>query len=339
MLTNDDTATIREDGCRVSVIIPTLNAGSVLSLLIGQLQEQTIKPYEIIVIDSESEDGTAQRARKAGVHVLTVKRSEFDHGGTRNRAAAEAKGDILMFMTQDALPYDDQLVEKLVRPLAAADGDEASGGVAYSYARQLAHSEANALEQLARLHNYPEQSHIRSYKDLDELGIKTFFCSNVCSAIRRNVFERMGRFQEPVIFNEDMFMAAKCILNGYQVAYCAEARVIHSHNYSVAQQFKRFFDNGVSIRLNEWIRPYSAVGGAGSKLVRLQLSGLNERRQWHLIPKLIVESAAKLLGFKLGQHYVRLPKFVVRRISMHPLIWNSLERRTNTAIDKKTLNQ
>src|SRR5690606_18616856 len=108
------------------------------------------------------------------------------------------------------------LVEKLVQSLLAADSAEASGGVAYSYARQLAHSEANVLEQLARMYNYPEQSHARSYEQLDELGIKTFFCSNVCSAIRRDVFERMGRFQEPVIFNEDMFMAARCILNGYQ---------------------------------------------------------------------------------------------------------------------------
>lgn len=333
MLTNDAAANRSDssDSCRVSVIIPTLNAGSMLSLLLERLQNQTLKPCEIIVIDSESEDGTAGRAREAGALVKMVKRSEFDHGGTRNRAAAEAKGDILLFMTQDAMPDDLRLIEELVKPLRVPQSGTSaaanSNKVAYCYARQLPHSEADVLERLARLHNYPEQSHIRSYEQIEEFGIKTFFCSNVCSAIRREVFEQMGRFQEPVIFNEDLFMAAKCILSGYRVAYCAEARVIHSHNYTAAQQFKRYFDNGVSMRLNEWIRPYSAVGAAGSKLVRLQLKGLAEKRQWHRIPGLIMESAAKLLGFKLGLHYTSLPKPVIRRISMHPLIWSQLEPR------------
>lgn len=332
MLTDNNAST------RVSVIIPTLNAGKELKLLIERLHNQTMQPYEIIVIDSESNDGTAELAQQAGAHVLTVKRSEFDHGGTRNRAAEQASGNILMFMTQDALPYNEKLIEELVKPLADGSSLSFEGETAYTYARQCARSDANWLEQLARRFNYPEHSQVRSSKQLEVMGIKTFFCSNVCSAIRRDVFEKMGRFQEPVIFNEDMFMAAKCILSGYQIAYCAEAKVIHSHNYSVAQQFKRYFDNGVSIGLNEWIKPYSAVGGAGSRLVRVQLEGLHANRKWHLVPKLIAESAAKLIGFKLGYNHRRIPKFIVRRVSMHPLIWGNLDRVEVTTNKKHTIN-
>lgn len=308
-----------ESPCRVSVIIPTLNAGPELEKLIERLQRQSLSPCEIIVIDSCSVDGTPERARQAGAQVITVQRSEFDHGGTRNRAAMQAQGDILLFMTQDALPYDDKLVEELTGPLIAEDS------IVYTYARQLPKPGANVLEQLARQYNYPAESQVKAYEDIKQLGIKTFFCSNVCSAIKRGTFEEMGKFQEPVIFNEDLFMAAKCILSGYKVAYSAKAAVHHSHDYSIKQQFKRYFDNGISMRCNHWITPYSAVGKAGSQLVKLQLRELHNTRRWQLIPKLAVESAAKLIGYKLGLNYRRLPFFITRRLSMHSLILTHIE--------------
>lgn len=315
--------------CRVSVIIPTLNAGAELTLLLERLHTQTVPPYEIIVIDSCSNDGTAELAAKAGASVLTVQRSEFDHGGTRNTAAAAASGDILLFMTQDALPYDDKLIEELIDPLITQEK------AVYAYARQIARPGANTLEQLARQHNYPDQSAVKSYEDIERLGIKTFFCSNVCSAIRRETFEAMGRFQEPVIFNEDLFMAAKCILTGYKVAYCADSVVYHSHDYTINQQFRRFFDNGVSMRCNTWITPYSAVGKAGSNLVKLQLKELIRSRQWLLVPKLVAESAAKLIGYKLGMHYRRIPSFISRRLSMHRLILTHMESSSTGAYLKQ----
>ncbi|CAM4330657.1 rhamnosyltransferase [Paenibacillus endophyticus] len=309
--------------CRVSVIIPTLNAGPDLNELLKRLKQQSLPPCELIVIDSSSNDGTAELAREAGALVIPVKRSEFDHGGTRNHAAMLAKGDILMFMTQDAMPRDEKLIEELVKPLLMTEKN------VYAYARQLAKPEANVLERLAREHNYPAESKLKSYEDIDRLGIKTFFCSNVCSAIRREVFEAMGRFQEPVIFNEDLFMAAKCVLSGYSIAYSAEAAVYHSHDYSAVEQFKRYFDNGISMRCNTWITPYSAVGKAGSNLVKLQLKQLHKERQWLLVPKLAVESAAKLLGYKLGMNYRLLPSFLTRKLSMHRLILTHIENQAS----------
>jgi rhamnosyltransferase len=313
MLTNS------ESTFRVSVIIPTLNAGAEFEELLERLQRQSVPPHEIIVIDSASEDGTQELARKAGVRLMNVERKDFDHGGTRNQAAIQAQGNILLFMTQDALPYDENLIEELTRPLIEQES------IVYSYARQLPRLGSNVLEQLARQYNYPAESQIKSYEDIEQLGIKTFFCSNVCSAIKRDTFEAMGRFQEPVIFNEDLFMAAKCILTGYKVAYSARAIVYHSHDYSIKQQFKRYFDNGISMRCNTWITPYSAVGKAGSKLVKLQLQELHQTRQWLLIPKLVAESAAKLIGYKLGMNFRRLPSFITRRLSMHRLILTHIE--------------
>ncbi|MFD0961834.1 glycosyltransferase family 2 protein [Paenibacillus chungangensis] len=319
----------------VSIIIPTLNAGDELTELLERLWRGTVRPKEIIVIDSESEDGTPIRAKKAGAQVLTIKRTEFDHGGARNRAAACATGDILMFMTQDAMPHDDELIGRLIQPLLATSPDELPppGRTVMSYARQLPRDDAHLLERLAREHNYPSQSSVKSLDQLDEYGLRTFFCSNVCSAIRRDIFQMMGGFQEPVLFNEDMFMAARCILTGYAIAYCGDANVVHSHNYSVRQQFNRYFDNGASMRLNAWITSYSSVGGAGSSLVRYQLKGLSESGKLYALPRLIAESAAKLIGYKLGLHHRKLPRFLTRRISMHKLIWHHIEERSDVKAD------
>lgn len=300
--------------CRVSVIIPTLNAGPDIHILLEKLKQQTFQPYEIIVIDSESADGTPQAAEKAGAKVITVRRSEFDHGGTRNMAAEAAEGNILLFMTQDAEPLNEHMIEKLVHPLLEKDK------VVYAYARQCARPSADVLEKLARQYNYPEHSQLKSFEHVNQMGIKTFFCSNVCAAIRKDTFEAMGKFQAPVIFNEDLFMSARCILSGFKVAYCAEAIVYHSHNYSIMQQLRRYFDNGVSMSCNSWMLPYSGVGKAGSGLVKQQLKALLNSRQWLHIPRLIIESGAKLIGYKLGLHFRSLPSFIRRKLSMHARI-------------------
>lgn len=308
---------------QVSVIIPTLNAGSSFGKLLEMLKQQTIQPYELIIVDSCSDDNTAKLAQAAGAKVLNVERTEFDHGGTRNLAADAASGTILLFMTQDVFPVNERMIEQLIKPLSNGDTID---DVVYTYARQIAAADGNLLEQLARANNYPLESSVQSYDDIERLGIKAFFCSNACSAIRRDVFQQLGGFQSPVIFNEDMFMAARCILGGMKIGYCADAQVYHTHNYTVKQQFKRFFDNGVSMRNNAWILPYASATKAGSKLVMEQIKGLRAAGKMGLVMKLVLESAAKLVGYKLGMNYHRLPRGLCRRMSMHRLIWDQIER-------------
>lgn len=294
----------------VSVIIPTLNAGPEFALLLERLRAQSLPPLEIIVVDTSSSDGTPEAARAAGCKVITVTPETFDHGGTRNFAARHASGDALLFMTQDALPCDDRLLEELAGSLADPE-------VAYAYARQVARPEADELERMSREFNYPDRSLRKTRDDLDRMGIKTFFCSNVCAAIRAEMFLSMGGFVQPTRFNEDLFLAARCVLKGYTIAYNAQAKVLHSHNYSAAQQFKRFFDNGASMREQEWILPYTSVGKEGSRLVRAQAQTLLRTGKWHRLPGLVAENAAKLIGYKLGLNYRKLPVLLQRRFSMY----------------------
>ena len=101
---------------RVSVIIPTYNAGPDFEGLLRRLQSQSRPPEEIIVIDSSSTDGTAETALQAGARVIRIPKAQFDHGGTRNHAAQQATGETLVFMTQDACPADAYLIERLLMP-------------------------------------------------------------------------------------------------------------------------------------------------------------------------------------------------------------------------------
>ena len=304
---------------RVSAIIPTFNAGEGFAELLDKLRAQTVPPHEILVVDSSSRDGTVLIAERFGARVYRLPQSEFDHGGTRNWAASMTEGELLLFMTQDAVPVDARLIERLVRSFEEEDR------VACAYARQVPHEEANALERWSRLHNYPEQSAVKTKADVPRLGLRAFFCSNVCCMVRRDVFEAMGRFVEPSFFNEDLFFAAKCLLAGYTVVYNAEAQVRHSHNYTLMQLFRRFFDNGVSMRRESWILPYAKAHAAGSGLVRMQLNEIFRRRMWRLLPRLVAESAVKYLGFQLGKRYRLLPKRMRLWMSMHPDIWRKID--------------
>ncbi|WP_246070575.1 glycosyltransferase family 2 protein [Paenibacillus kobensis] len=277
----------------MSVIIPTWNAGPEFSELLKSLRGQSVPPNEIIVIDSSSTDGTADVARAEGAAVISIPQSEFDHGGARNRAANASTGDLLVFMTQDAMPADSFMLESLVRPLAAKE-------VAYAYARQLPREDANLLERSSRELNYPAESMLKSERDVQRLGIKAFFCSNVCSAMRRETFVHMGGFDEPVMFNEDLLFSARCMLQGGLIAYVAEAKVVHSHNFTLRKLYRRFYDNGVSIGQHPWIAVRAKAEKAGAGMLRAQIAAICRERKFGLFIRLFLENASKYIGYKLG---------------------------------------
>lgn len=278
----------------ISVIIPTLNAASSIRLLLEKLQSQEVMPDEIIVIDSSSDDDTADLARKYGSRVLVIPRDSFDHGGTRNIAAKETVGDILIFMTQDALPYDRDLIKNLISPLSDPD-------VAASYARHIPRDDASPLEVFARLFNYPSTPYIKSIVDIGVYGIKTFFCSNVCSAYKKDIFMKTGMFPESIPSNEDMLLAAKLITGGHKIAYVPDAMVIHSHEYSIKELFKRYYNIGVSLKRNRWVLQYS--GGAEAEGLRFLLSQIrfvtkNYGIKW--LPRILIEALTKFAGYRIG---------------------------------------
>ncbi len=299
----------------IDVVIPVYKPGGELRVILERLERQTVRPERILLVNTERaffDESVIEGIRD--VEVVHIRREEFDHGGTRHMAAQSCTGEFLLFMTQDAVPADAHLVEKLLEPFAREQ-------VCAAYARQLPAKDCGALERYAREFNYGASSRIKTAKDLPELGIKTYFCSNVCAMYRKSAYDELGGFVRRTIFNEDMIFAAKLIRSGRAVAYCADARVIHSHNYSSAQQFHRNFDLGVSQAEHPEVFEGIKSEGEGLRMVRRTAGWLcRSGRPW-LLPKLAAQSGAKYLGYRLGKSYQRLPEWLIRKCTMNQEYW------------------
>ena len=210
----------------IDVIIPTYHPGREFEQLIERLYKQDCPINKIIIMNTEDALWNKEWDEKYPfLEVHHIPKAEFDHGGTRKKAAGLSEADIMVFMTQDALPADRHLLRNLT---AALYDDEQTGA---AYARQLPNADCSFVERYTRSFNYPEISSVRTRADLPQYGIKTYFCSNVCAAYKKDIFEKLGGFVDRTIFNEDMIYAGNLIQAGYKIAYAAEARVIHSHNY------------------------------------------------------------------------------------------------------------
>lgn len=300
----------------IDLIIPVYKPDEKFSKLMERIQKQTIKPKHIFLIetDSSSSDIKEQFGNWSGVELRQITREEFDHGGTRNYGAGLSKADYILFMTQDAVPADKYLIEELLHGFKK----EKVGAV---YGRQLPQKDSTMIEQYTRFFNYPPEDHVKSQQDLKELGIKTYFCSNVCAMYRRDIYKELGGFVQKTIFNEDMILAAGMIGAGYKIAYASRAKVIHSHHYTWRQQFSRNFDLAVSQRQYQTIFKEVKSQSEGMKLVKKTAAYLLEKKKPWLIPNLIFESGFKYLGYQAGYHYERLPFWLVKKFSMNKAYW------------------
>lgn len=310
----------------VEVIIPVYRPGEAFWRLLRMLKKQTYGPVQVMLLVTESGEDFAQIAMQCveerkelpQIRLIKIAQEHFDHGGTRHLGAMNSQADILLYMTQDAVPRDEYLIEEMVQAMETHDK------VAGVYARQLPASDCNPIERYTRQFNYPSKSRIKTKADLPELGIKTYFCSNVCAAYRRAVYQQLGGFEERTIFNEDMIYAAGLIQAGYSIAYAAEAQVVHSHNYSGMQQLHRNFDLAVSQADHPEIFEGVPSEGEGIRMVKSTAAWLCKKGKIYLLPKLVWQSGCKYLGYLLGKRYRSLPKKLVLWLSMNKRYWNQM---------------
>ena len=162
---------------------------------------------------------------------------------------------------------------------------------------------------------------MKTREDLPHLGIKTYFASNVCCAYQRKVFEELGGFVSPAIFNEDMIFAAGAIKAGYGIAYASDARVIHSHNLTFWQQFRRNFDLAVSQADHPEVFRGLPSEGEGIRMVKSAAEWLLKQGKPSQLPVLIMGSACKYAGYRMGKMYRMLPHSLVLWCSMNKEYW------------------
>ena len=299
----------------ITVIIPAFKPDDTFRTLLERLEKQDTRADRILIVNTGEAYFPKDLTLPDNAEVVHIAENEFDHGGTRDMAARMTDTDLIVFMTQDAVPAGPRLLWHLCAPFA-------DPSVAACYARQLPRKDAGLEEQFARIFNYGAESFVKREEDLPRLGIKTFFCSNVCAAYRRSVYLELGGFERKTIFNEDMIFASKIIRAGYGIAYEAKARVIHSHNYSGMAQLRRNFDLGVSQAQHPEVFDAVPSEGEGKRLVAETAAYLVRKGRPFLTVHLAWISACKLAGYRLGRAYKKLPGGLVRTISLNRKFWD-----------------
>lgn len=301
----------------ISIIIPTLNGGRLFREVLQSIARQQIaEEYELLVADSSSTDDTVKLSEEYGAKVISVKREDFDHGGTRTMLATQAKGDILVFITQDAVLASPQSLAQLIAPLRGGTG------IAVCYGRQLPSADATPAATHLRLFNYPETSQRRGYEDRRKYGLKTAFVSNSFAAYKKEMLQDVGFFQDGLVFGEDTCTVGRLLLKGGSIQYVPEATVYHSHNYSLIEEFKRHFDIGVLHSSENWLlQEYGKAEGHGASYVKSAVSYYLKSGVWYLLPDLFIRCGVKYMAYKLGRGYKRLPNSLRKNFSMNATWW------------------
>lgn len=300
----------------IGLIVPTLNAGELWRAWLEALAKQSRKPQRLLVIDSSSNDDTVKLARESGFEVQVIPKSAFNHGGTRQMGVELLSDmDVIAFLTQDALLADPHAIENL---LEAFENPQ----VGAAYGRQLPHNHAGPIGSHARLFNYPAASQLRGLEDSHQFGIKTVFISNSFAAYRRNALMQVGGFPLHTIMNEDTYVAGKMLISGWKIAYCADAQVFHSHDYSFVDEFKRYFDIGVFHAKTPWLQQtFGGASGEGLRFVLSEMRYLMKTAPW-LMSSALLRTGLKWLGYKAGTLHKKWPLVVSQCLSMHRSYWS-----------------
>ena len=299
----------------IALCLPTLNAASTARSFLDALSTQSLTDYERLVIDSQSNDGTTEAFTSAGFRVHSIARNEFNHGGTRQIAVGLCPdADIIIFMTQDAILANPEAIRCLIDCFV----DPAVGA---AYGRQLPAKDASPISSHARLFNYPPNSRVASLADISTRGVKAAFLSNSFAAYRCKALMGVGGFPSTVIFGEDTCVAAKMLQNNWKIAYCSEAQVWHSHNYSMLEEFRRYFDVGAFHSREPWFLDLlGRAEGEGKKFVVSEIKYLSKTSPCY-IPIAAFRTLLKFVAYRLGLLERSIPVGIKRRLSMNKAYW------------------
>ena len=303
----------------ISIIIPTKNAGDEFDNCLSSISTQKTKyKYEVIVIDSGSTDNTLKFIAKYPIWLIKIEPEEFGHGKTRNFGARLAKGNYLVYMTQDAIPANENWLDSLAKNM---EQDKEIAGV---YSRNLPKLGCSPSEARYIAKAWGDKREIKEITEYKRHYKKIVFFSNISSCIRKDVWEKFP-FSENLIMAEDQDWSKRVLGAGYKIIYEPKSVVYHSHTYSLKQLFKRYFDAGTAhkqvFRDNNNVClpliPLFAMAVTILDLNFMKQTGYNLPLMIEWIPKAMLRHLIEATGFWLGLHSKYLPKKVFKRTTLY----------------------
>lgn len=329
---------------KASVIIPTKNPGPIFRHVLARvLEQETTWPFEVIVIDSGSSDGTIEFAQSQdNVQVISIPPRDFGHGRTRNLAISKSTGEFAVLLTHDAQPADTAWLRELV---AAVDQHS---GIAGAFGRHIAYPDASAYTQrdidqhfsgfLAHPKIVSRDTDLNRFAN--DQGWRQFlhYYSDNSSCLRRSVWEQIP--YPDVEFAEDQIWAQSIIDAGYAKAYAQNAVVYHSHDYGIFERLQRAFDESCAFR--DLFGYY--LGGSIPQMWRSIIGLCRNDWRWgrkngvplNAIFHRLGENIALVVGHGLGARGKILPKWLQTRLSRDKKLFHSLGvNRTTAVYDKR----
>lgn len=278
---------------KIDIICPLYNAEKYIEELDKNIKKQknvTINKIQYIL--TKSQDKTEEILDKLEATYKVIESQEFSHSLTREKEAFESNADILVFITQDIIIEDEMWLHYLVKDIENEKCDAA-------FSRQLCNN--YSIEKYTRELNYPAESYYVAKEDIDRLQLRTFFFSDASSAIKRDVFVKLNGYDgKNLPISEDMYIAYKLITNGYTIKYCADSKVIHSHNFTLKEQYKRYYDTGRFFKENDYLNKYK-VNSSGAGMAKYVLKRAIQDKNFIVLMKFIPNMMARFFGMKIGK--------------------------------------
>jgi rhamnosyltransferase len=219
----------------VCVVMRAHNDMPLVAETLRRLQTQR-RPFRLVAFDNASTDGTLEEVRKYTDCIHHVPAGAYVPGRVLNQAMAATDGEFVVFLNSDCTPQDDCMLDALLAGFA----DEK---VAAVFGRQMSRPGCRPLMAKDTEDTYGDGSRQALWRHCFSMAV---------SAIRRSVWTRMP-FQEDLQYSEDIDWTWRARRRGYEIRYAAGARVIHSHNYSLRQFYRRHFGEGrAEAHIFEW---------------------------------------------------------------------------------------
>lgn len=277
----------------IDIICPLYNAEKYIKELHKSFEmQENVTIGNIRYVITKGNDNTEEEVKKLRCVYKVIDSKQFSHSLTREKEAFESNADIIVFVTQDVIIKRKDWLEKLTKPI---ENNEAEA----CYSRQICTN--NSMEKYTREKNYPEKSSIVSKDDIEKLGLRAFFFSDASSAIKREIFVELNGYDaKDMPISEDMYFAYKLITGGYKIKYCSDSEVIHSHDFTLKQQYRRYYDTGKFFKQNAYLNNYK-VNSTGGKLAIYILKRAIKEKNWKVIMKWIPNMGARFIGMKMGK--------------------------------------
>lgn len=277
----------------IDIICPLYNAKSYINNLQNSFEMQkNVKITNIRYIVTNTNDNIEETLKNMKCTYKIIEKQEFSHGLTRETEAFNSNADIIVFVTQDVIIKNDNWLFNLVK-------DIQNGKCEAAYSKQICLN--NTIEKYTRERNYPEKSYIVSKKDLEKLGLRTFFFSDAAGAIKRDIFVKLNGYDNKKLpINEDMYFAYKLIMNDYRIKYSADSEVIHSHKFTWKQLYKRYYETGKFFKENSYLDKYG-TNGTGANLAIYILKRALKEKNIKVLLEFLPNMSARFIGMKMGK--------------------------------------